>query len=163
MPATRSGSVLLRLSPIAAVVLLVGLLSVTVEDAHGAGSGTGSSSSSPPASPSSPALSCRAAYATTSEWSSGFVGNITITNTGTTPIADWTLTFTFGGDERIVQPWGAVSSQSGSAVTMRNEPWDRVIPPGASVTAGMLGAWTGGHHEPPEAFAVNGVPCQVGP
>jgi hypothetical protein len=122
--------------------------------------GTGGPSS-PAASPSSsapPVLSCRATFLNTSVWSTGFVANIMITNTGTTPITDWVVTFTFGGDQRISQAWNASFSQTGAAVTLTHASWNRVIPPGGSVTVGIYGTRSG-QPTPPVTVYVNGVPC----
>jgi len=122
--------------------------------------GTGGPSS-PAASPSSsapPALSCRATFINTSLWSSGFVADVTVTNTGTTPITDWVISFSFGGDQRIGQSWNATFSQTGAAVTLTHASWNRVIPPGGSVTAGLYGTRSA-PATPPAVIAVNGVPC----
>ena len=103
--------------------------------------GTGGPSS-PAASPSSsapPVLSCRARFTYTSVWATGFVADVTVTNTGTTPITDWVITFSFGGDQRVSQAWNATFSQSGAAVTLTRADWNRAIPPGGSVTVGMYG------------------------
>ncbi|MDG6106987.1 cellulose binding domain-containing protein [Dactylosporangium aurantiacum] len=117
--------------------------------------------SSPAASPSSsapPVLSCRARFTYTSVWATGFVADVTITNTGTTPITDWVITFSFGGDQRVSQAWNATFSQSGAAVTLTRADWNRIIPPGGSVTVGLYGSRTSPPTPPPTVY-VNGVPC----
>ena len=122
--------------------------------------GTGGPSS-PAASPSSsapPVLSCHARFTYTSVWATGFVADVTVTNTGTTPITDWVITFSFGGDQRIGQAWNASFSQSGAAVTLTSASWNRVIPPGGSVTVGLYGSRTTPPTPPPTVY-VNGVPC----
>jgi len=115
----------------------------------------------PDPSGSSPALSCRVGISTNATWTGGFVLGLTITNTGPTPITDWTLTFSFGGDQRIVSAWSATFSQSGQAVSMAAMDWNRVIPPGGSVSVGLQGTWTG-TSAPPTAFFMNGVRCALG-
>jgi len=117
---------------------------------------TVSAPTTPPAT-----LSCRAAYATSAQWAHGFVAGVTITNTGAAAINGWTLSFTFGGDQRITDAWNAAFSQSGAAVAMRNAAWNGVIPPGASVRVGMQGTWSSSV-APPTALLVNGVACAVG-
>ena len=91
-------------------------------------------------------------------WTSGFVAEVTITNTGTTPITDWVVTFAFSGDQRIAQAWNGTFSQTGTAVTLTHASWNRVIPPGGSVTVGMYGSRSGPVTPPPIVY-VNGVPC----
>jgi hypothetical protein len=117
---------------------------------------TGTTTSSP-GSPSVPALSCRVTPALTM-WPGGFVLGLTITNTGTTPITDWTLTFSFGGDQRIIGAWSVTFSQSGPAVMLGPAAWNRVIPPGGSTSVGMQGTWTGSSVAP-TAYFLNGVRC----
>jgi hypothetical protein len=117
----------------------------------------GTSTSSPPVPPGS----CRVVYTTQSRWTGGFVAAVTIHNTGTTPVTDWRLDFTFPGDPRIVSAWGATATQSGAAVSARFVDWNRTIPPGGSVTFGMQGTWTGSYAAP-TAFRLNDVPCAVG-
>lgn len=119
---------------------------------------TGGSSSPSSSSPPAPALSCRATFTNESVWATGFVADITITNTGTTPIVDWVITFSFGGDQHITQVWNATGTQTGSTATLTHTSWNRIIPPGGSVTVGMNGARSG-TPTPPVIISVNGVPC----
>ncbi|GGM29894.1 cellulose binding domain-containing protein [Dactylosporangium sucinum] len=115
---------------------------------------------SPPASssPPPPALSCRVTFAFTAQWATGFVAGITLANTGTTPIVDWVLTFTFNGEERIIQAWNTTATQAGRSVTAAAASWNRTIPPGGTVQLGFTGAATG-TLTPPADFSVNGVRC----
>ena len=71
---------------------------------------------------------------------------------------DWVVTFRFGGDQRIGQSWNATFSQTGAAVTLTHASWNRIIPPGGSVTVGLYGARSAPPTPPPTIF-VNGVPC----
>ena len=139
----------------------VSIASNTVVVTGGTGGPGSQGPSSPAASASSsapPVLSCRARFTYTSVWSSGFVADVTITNTGSTPIVDWVVTFSFGGDERIGQSWNGTFTQNGAAVTLTHASWNRVIPPGGSVTVGMYGTRTT-LPTPPVTVYVNGVPC----
>jgi len=112
--------------------------------------------------PSSPAPTpaCRFTYTISSQWTSGFVADLKVTNTTRTPVTGWTITFQFGGDQRIASVWNARFSQAGTAVTLTNENWNRVIPPGGSVSAGILGRWTASNAAP-SAISLNGGPCAV--
>jgi hypothetical protein len=122
------------------------------------GSGGPSSPAASPSTSTPPALSCRAVFTYTSVWASGFVADITITNTGTTPITDWVVTFTFGGDQHISQSWNATFTQTGAAVTLTHATWNRTIPPGGSASTGVYGTRTG-TVAPPSVISVNGIPC----
>lgn len=109
-------------------------------------------------SPSTNPPSCRVTYTSQAQWTSGFVAGVTIANTGQAPTNGWTLTFTFGGDQRITGSWGAVVSQSGAVVTASNAAWNATIQPGASVSFGIQGIW-GASNAAPTAFSLNGAAC----
>jgi hypothetical protein len=118
----------------------------------------GSSSPSTPSSSAPPALSCRATFTYTSVWASGFVANVTVTNTGSTSILDWVITFSLGGDQRVIQSWNGSYAQAGTAMTLTYPSWNRSIPPGGSVTVGLYGERST-PATAPTVISVNGVPC----
>lgn len=121
-----------------------------------------SPSASPSATPSSSSsggvAACRVSYATQSEWPGGFVANLTLTNTGTSPVNGWTLRFTFPGDQRITSAWNATVSASGQAVTATNAGYNGTLAPGANTSFGFQGTWTASDAAP-TAFTLNGVAC----
>ena len=120
------------------------------------GASTGSPSPTGPPAP----LSCQAAYSVTSTWPGGFQAQIVLGNTGTAPISPWTLTFTFGGDQKIASLWNASYTQSGEQVTVTNESYDSTVAPGSSVTVGFTGSYSSSNAAP-AAFAVNGTACST--
>ncbi|MFI5914404.1 cellulose binding domain-containing protein [Dactylosporangium sp. NPDC051541] len=120
--------------------------------------GGSSSGPAPSSSPPAPPLSCRGTFTNTSVWASGFVADVTVTNTGTTPIVDWVITFSFGGDQHITQSWNASWTQTAATATLTHATWNRIIPPGGSVTVGMYGTRTA-PPTPPVTIYVNGVAC----
>jgi endo-1,4-beta-xylanase len=101
---------------------------------------------------------CHVVYATQSEWVGGFVAGLTVANTGGTTINGWTLTFTFGGDQRITNAWNATVAQNGQAATAVNLGYNATIAPGASTSLGFQGTWNSSD-APPTAFKVNGNAC----
>ncbi|MEU4333136.1 cellulose-binding domain-containing protein [Micromonospora lupini] len=108
-----------------------------------------------------PAAPCTVSYRTGSEWPGGFTAQISIKNTNTVPINGWTLSFTFPGDQHIVQSWSATAQQSGATVTARNLSYNPVVAPGASVVFGVLGTWQTSDAVP-IAFTLNNVSCAAG-
>ncbi len=118
----------------------------------------GASTGSPSPTGSAAPLSCQAVYSLTNTWPGGFQAQITATNTGAAPISPWTLTFAFGGDQKIASLWNASYTQSGQHVTVTNEPYNSSIAPGASVTVGFTGSYSSSNAAP-AAFAVNGTAC----
>jgi len=106
-----------------------------------------------------PSGPCSVSYST-SDWSTGFTGSLTIRNTGTTAWSSWTVAFTFPGGQRVTQGWGARWSQSGAAVTGANEAWNGSVPAGGSLSVGFNASHTGTNPRP-TAFTVNGAACTV--
>ncbi len=118
--------------------------------ANGTPSPTGSTSAAP--------VGCSAAYSLTNTWAGGFQAQIVLTNTGSSAISPWTLTWTFPGDQKISSMWTATYTQSGENVTAANEPYNATIAPGGSVTIGFTGTYTSSDASP-ASFAVNGTGC----
>jgi Cellulose binding domain len=108
-----------------------------------------------------PPSTCMVTYHNDSEWSTGFVAQVTITNRGTASIAGWSLTFNFPGDQRVTNSWGATIQQNGNAITAVNAPWTAMIAPGGSISFGMSGSWQRSDAAP-TAFTLNGAACRVG-
>jgi hypothetical protein len=115
--------------------------------------------STPPTSPS-PTPTSRVTYKTGSQWSGGFVADVTVTNTGTTAVDGWALAFTFGGDQRITNAWNATFTQTGADATLTGATWNRAIPPGGTVQAGLMGTWRASA-APPTTATLNGAPCTI--
>ncbi|HLH58960.1 MAG TPA: cellulase family glycosylhydrolase [Streptosporangiaceae bacterium] len=122
----------------------------------GAANGTPPPTGTPTPTPG--AVSCSAAYSLTNSWSGGFQAQIVLTNTGSSPIGPWTLSWTFPGDQKISQMWNATESQSGEQVTAASESYDATIAPSASVTIGFTGTYTASDTAP-AGFSVNGTAC----
>ncbi len=109
----------------------------------------------------SAATGCSVAYATSSEWPGGFVANVTITNTGTSSINGWTLTFTYPGDQRVTNAWNTALTQSGKNITATNLRYNATIAPGGNTVIGWQGIWTTSD-APPTSFSINGTACNGG-
>ncbi|WP_052888464.1 cellulose binding domain-containing protein [Thermogemmatispora carboxidivorans] len=112
-----------------------------------------------PTSTPTAGLKCSVHYAV-NQWPGGFTANLTVTNTGTTTINGWTLTFTFPGNQAVTQGWNGVFSQQGSQVTITNASYNGSIAPGSSVYPGFNGTWSGSNPSP-TAFYLNGTACTI--
>jgi cellulase/cellobiase CelA1 len=99
-------------------------------------------------------------YSTQSQWTGGFVAQVTVANTGTSAINGWTLKFTFPGDQKITNAWNATPAQSGEAVTLTNMSYNAAITPGTSTSLGFQGTWTNSDATP-TAFTLNGATCST--
>jgi endoglucanase len=118
----------------------------------------GAVNGTPPPTGSAAPVACQAVYSLTNSWAGGFQGQIVLTNTGSTAISPWSLTWTFPGDQKIGSMWTASYTQSGENVTAVNESYNATIAPAGSVTIGFTGTFTSSDAAP-TAFAVNGAAC----
>ncbi|MEU4745586.1 cellulose binding domain-containing protein [Actinosynnema sp. NPDC023658] len=65
---------------------------------------------------------CRATTTTTA-WPGSFNTGVTVTNTGSTPITDWTVVQVFYADEKVSRAWNAESTQYLNAVVLSATPY----------------------------------------
>ncbi|MBK9927672.1 MAG: Ig-like domain repeat protein [Anaerolineales bacterium] len=108
-------------------------------------------------------ISCAISAYTLNSWSNGFNADpVTIQNTGTTTINNWTLTWTFPNGQTITNMWNGNYTQSGSVVTATNMPYNATIAPGSTVSFGFGGSHTGTNNYPVD-FKVNGTSCTPPP
>ena len=115
-----------------------------------------------PAQPALAEVACEVRYEKAWDNGSGFGANVTIRNTGS-PIPNWTLTFTFPGDQRIDNGWSATWRQDGRNVTATSMPWNGNLGTGVSTGVGFNGSHGPQGNTDPAEFAVNGVPCNGRP
>ena len=108
--------------------------------------------------PSSGSTSCAVTYQVASSWSTGFVTNVTIKNTGTAALGSWTLRFSFSGDQKITNLWNGVLTQSGTAVTIQNAAYNGTVAAGGSTSLGFQGTYSGSNVNP-TTLTVNGTTC----
>jgi Glycosyl hydrolase family 12/Cellulose binding domain len=103
---------------------------------------------------------CRVTYQPTS-WQNGFTANVTVANTGSSPINGWTMNWSFGSGQQVTNEWNADITQSGNAVTARNVTHNASIPAGGSQSFGFQGTHSGTNTSP-TAFSLNGTACTTG-
>jgi len=107
----------------------------------------GPTPSTPGPSPS-PGGGCTATYQVVNEWPGGFQGEVTVRNSGTSPINGWTVSWSFPSGQTITQLWNGQHTQSGANVTVRNVSYNGNIAPGASTSFGFLGSYSGSNNAP---------------
>ena len=95
-------------------------------------------------------------------WASGFVANISITNTGPDPITGWTLAFSFPVATESVSGsyWNATFAPNGQQVVVTPVDWNAYLAPngGNTVSFGFVGNQAGAN-PPPASFTLNGTVC----
>jgi Cellulose binding domain/Fibronectin type III domain len=105
---------------------------------------------------------CSVTYDVTQGWSSGFVTNLSITDTGPDPVNGWTLAFSFPASTESVSSsnWNANWSENGANVNATNVSWDGYLAPdgGNSVSIGFVANQSGAYPSP-AAITLNGTVC----
>ncbi|GAA4951949.1 hypothetical protein GCM10023238_17900 [Streptomyces heliomycini] len=87
-----------------------------------------------------------------------FTAELTLTNRGADVIDGWTLTYTYAGNQKLVNGWNGSWTQSGKTVTVKDAGYNGRIAAGAAVTTGGQFTYSGGNAAP-TSFAINGTPC----
>jgi endoglucanase len=122
--------------------------------------GTSAASAQASATTTAGGSSCHIGYTITNQWPGGFGAAITINNTGTTALSNWTLTWTFANGQTVTQLWNGNETQSGANVTVTNMSYNGSIPAGGSYSGmGFNGSWNSTTNSVPTSFAVNGNTC----
>jgi poly(3-hydroxybutyrate) depolymerase len=110
------------------------------------------SSSSPPAPGA-----CRVS-GTVNAWGSGLTADITVTNTGSSAVNGWTVTFTLPAGQAITGGWNATYSPLSGRVSASNVSYNATVAAGASVSFGFQATHTG-NSGAPTAYTLNGATC----
>jgi hypothetical protein len=106
------------------------------------------------------AFACHVVYTISPQNSSTFGASIAIEDTGTAPISNWTLTWSFADGQTVTQLWNGNASQQGATVTVTNMSYNGSIPAGGIYTGmGFNGTWNGVTNNAPTSFAINGTTC----
>lgn len=100
---------------------------------------------------------CAVKY-TANSWNNGFTADVQITNTGSSAINGWTLTYSLPSGQTVTNAWNATVSQSGSTVTARNAGHNGSIAPGGTASFGYQGTLNGSYSSP-SSFSLNGATC----
>ncbi len=101
--------------------------------------------------------SCKVGYSV-NDWGGGFTANLVLTNTGSTPVNGWTLSFGWPGNQQLSNGWNAAWTQSGSTVTATGLSYNGTLAPGASTTLGFNASYSGSNRAP-STFTLNGATC----
>ncbi|AQT62023.1 carbohydrate-binding protein [Cellvibrio mixtus] len=94
-------------------------------------------------------------YVVTNQWNNGFTAAIRITNTGTTPINGWNVSWQYSGDNRLTSNWNANYSGT-NPYSASNLGWNGTIPPNQTVEIGFQGSKGSASAEVPQ---VTGAAC----
>jgi hypothetical protein len=109
-----------------------------------------------------PAVDYQASSWSTGATGGGFVAGITITNACGAPVDGWALGLTLPPGHGFSHGWSANWASTGAQVTATPHTWNRVLNPGAAITIGFVGTWTGTYQDP-LTCTINGRSCEGGP
>lgn len=90
-----------------------------------------------------PARATTATFVQTSAWSTGYVGEVTVTNNFTIPISGWEVAFTLPAGSTLYTAWSTQVATTTPHYTMINMSWNGSLAPGASTTFGFVVTGTG--------------------
>src|SRR5690242_14897744 len=107
------------------------------------------------ASPAQAATNGTATYTKTQDWGTGFGGQWTIKNTGSSSISSWKVEWDFPSGTSVTSAWDADVTSSGTHWTAKNKSYNGTLAPGASVSFGFNGAGSGS----PSNCKLNGDSC----
>ncbi|WP_151770327.1 PQQ-dependent sugar dehydrogenase [Streptomyces abyssomicinicus] len=91
-------------------------------------------------------------------WGNGMTVDLTVTNTGTTPIDGWSLQFALPYGQTVTSDWNTDMTNLGDIYTAPDADHNASIPPGGSVTLGYLVTHTG-DAATPGRFRLNETAC----
>ena len=110
-----------------------------------------------------PPAACTVRYTDYGAWpdGTGFTGQVTVTNTGTTTVDGWTRAVRVHRRPAGARGVAGEGTQAGATVTARNESYNARIEPGGTVMFGFNATTAGGANPHPGLFTVNGAACSL--
>nr|MCH9640539.1 cellulose binding domain-containing protein [Actinomycetes bacterium] len=121
-------------------VTLSGPLGATIADGTAIGTITNDDTATDPIpdpdpDPTNPGIAS-VSFVKSSDWGSGFNGDVTVTNTGTQALPDWQVEFDFDGD--ISSIWNAaIVSKTGNRYLVQGANWNSDVAAGSSTAFGF--------------------------
>jgi len=103
---------------------------------------------------------CTVRFSSVTDWGSGYVASVDITNTGPNPVDGWTFTFDWPTRwQRNDGGWNGTWTQDGTAVRVTNADFNRRLAAGGGTTnIGFVGGYSGPNIAP-SVFTLNGTVC----
>jgi hypothetical protein len=105
-----------------------------------------------------PTLDCTVTATRVASWGGGFSMSVKIRNTGTQPIHQWQLVWTFDGDQMVTSTWNASFDQEGKQVTLHYPSRASDIAAGKSLSVGANVLYRRSN-QLPTVFTLNGTVC----
>jgi hypothetical protein len=146
------------LAVVAAVFLILYLVPGPTRSGQVISPLSGTRSARPSASASAPVGSrpLTVGYRVGGRWKGGFNAELTVTNLGSQPVEGWTVRLEMPPDVAVGAVWSADVKQVANVVTLRSQPWNTYLAPGAAM---HLGFEAKGDAAAPQSCTVNDAPC----
>ncbi|MCG8569541.1 MAG: glycosyl hydrolase family 8 [Spirochaetes bacterium] len=93
-------------------------------------------------------LEVKANYTITSDWGSGFCVTVVIENNSDSVVTNWAVKWSFSGNQQITDSWNGSYVQNNASVIVTPASWNNTIQPGATVSFGFLGTYSGNNEVP---------------
>ncbi|GAA1847407.1 serine/threonine-protein kinase [Asanoa iriomotensis] len=100
---------------------------------------------------------CEVRYALRRDSGKAFDADLTVVNAGSAPVTDWSLAFTFPGDQKVTRAASATVDQQGSTVVLRPAS-KAAVPAGGSAGVRLTGSYARSNAFPVE-FRLDGAYC----
>ena len=97
------------------------------------------------------ATPCEIDLDTSNDWGSGQVTNVVVRNLGSTPIVNWTVSWTDSNAVTVSSAWNATAIASGRNISASAVSYDATIAAGGSVGFGMVIGYAGARPVPSNA------------
>lgn len=104
--------------------------------------------------------SCSVLFDTTNDWGSGQVPRIVLSNTGSTAINGWSVSFIESNDFKMVNSWSGTYAVSGRTVTVTPAAWNASIGPNSSTEFGFQLSYVGAKPVP-SSISWAGRTCDI--
>jgi endo-1,4-beta-xylanase len=83
-------------------------------------------------------VACTAGYHTVNAWPGGFLGSVTVTNSGGSPVNGWNVGLRMGTGQSLINVWNGVKARVTGGVTVANAPYNANIAAGGSQVFGFV-------------------------
>lgn len=111
-----------------------------------------------PTSPRSDVTFCTATWRVFSDWKSGFVADLHVTNTGAGALDGWTISWVFSGTEKVRDMWNGRFSQTDKKVKATDAVWNAKLAEKETTYVGLV-ADSSGESTGPTDIRLNGFSC----
>ncbi|QOC95139.1 serine/threonine-protein kinase [Micromonospora craniellae] len=105
-------------------------------------------------------ISCQVSYALRKDSGKDFTAELSLTNIGAKELRDWTMSFTFPGQQKVTKASPAAVRQQGRSVAVQPAPQKPALAPGGTEKLSLTGSYSGPNVLPVE-FRVGAARCGV--